>query len=604
MADTLEGLNQAQREAVLTTDRHTLVVAGPGTGKTLTIVRRIAHLIGRGASPVDILAVTFTNRAAREMRERVSALLGAEARGAFIGTFHLLGLRILRDSGMAFSVCAREDQIRVLQSLMGCTTKAARDMAESISRAKNLVEPAYGETVAVMDTYQEALKEGGLWDFDDLISLPAELIREGRAAYGFSHIVVDEYQDISPGQYQLLRCLVSGSTKVCAVGDSDQAVYGFRGADLRNFLDFRHDFPDAATIVLKENYRSTQVIVDAAGAVIRNNRQRIEKDLSAVGEHGRPVTLVSVPDERTEAEFVVREIEARLGGTSHYRLAGLPDPVDFSESTYSFSDFAVLFRTNGQAKAFRDAFSTWGIPCQLVGEKAPLRRKELIDDLKAQRHALTHGLDLEGIIGRINEEADPTGADYALLANFAAAYSGLPVGEALAYIIDELSILGTADAFDPRADSVALMTMHMAKGLEFKVVFLAGAEVGLIPFTLGHEDADPEEERRLFYVAMTRAKEELFVVHAKKRFLYGRRLPGLADALPLRDTCRGSSRQAPSWTKPRRRKESRWGFSGSPASGAPRAFSSRQPAWAGFSFFFGMGILDSQGTLVWQRPHP
>jgi DNA helicase-2/ATP-dependent DNA helicase PcrA len=314
--------------------------------------------------------------------------------------------------------------------------------------------------------------------------------------------------------------------RICAVGDSDQAIYGFRGADLRNFLDFRHDFPDAAVVVLKENYRSTRVIVDAAGAVIRNNRQRIEKELAAVGAIGKPVTHISVPDERTEAEVIIREIEERMGGTSHFRISGLADPVDFSQSTYAFSDFAVLFRTNGQAKALRDAFSAWGIPCQVVGEKAPLRRRALIDELKAQRCTDTTGLDIEEIARRIDPGADPSTAESALLANLAAAYSGLPAGEALACIIDELSVLGTADAFDPRADAVALMTMHMAKGLEFKVVFVTGAEVGIVPFSLGREDADVEEERRLFYVAMTRAKEELFVVHARKRFLYGRRLPG------------------------------------------------------------------------------
>ena len=203
MTDALEGLNQAQREAVLTTDRHLLVVAGPGTGKTLTIVRRIRHLMGCGIPPADILAVTFTNRAAREMRERASALLRNDERGAFIGTFHLLGLRMLRESGMAFSVCAREEQIQVLQSVMGCAQNVARDMAESISRAKNLVEPAYGETVAVMGAYQEILEERGLCDFDDLISLPVDLIREGKGLRGFRHIIVDEYQDISPGQYRL-----------------------------------------------------------------------------------------------------------------------------------------------------------------------------------------------------------------------------------------------------------------------------------------------------------------------------------------------------------------------------------------------------------------
>jgi DNA helicase II / ATP-dependent DNA helicase PcrA len=527
MVDVLAGLNAGQKEAVLETGRHVLVVAGPGTGKTFTIVRRIAHLLDLGIAPSDILAVTFTNRAAREMRERLFALLGSAAEGAFIGTFHLLGLRILRESGMAFSICSREEQIRVLQSISGCSQNAAREMAGSISRSKNLVESAYGEEVAMIDAYQEALKKAGLCDFDDLISLPVHMIREGGAAPRFSHIIVDEYQDISPAQYQLLRCLVNETTKVCAVGDSDQAIYGFRGADLRNFFDFRRDFPDAATVVLRENYRSTQVIVDAAGAVVRNNQQRIEKELNAVGQKGRPVTIVSVPDEKAEAEVVVREIETRLGGTSHYRLAELSDPVDFSDSTYSFSDFAVLFRTNGQAKAFREAFAAWGMPCQLVGEKASQQRQTLIDDLRAQKGALTPDLGIDHIVERTGAEGRLSEGDRALLVNLAAAYRRLPADEALSCMIDELSLLGTADAFDPRADAVVLTTMHMAKGLEFRVVFLAGAETGVIPLDLGHEDGDVEEERRLFYVAMTRAKEELFVVHAKRRFLYGRRLPGL-----------------------------------------------------------------------------
>jgi superfamily I DNA/RNA helicase len=522
MTDILEGLNEGQREAVLTTGRHVLVVAGPGTGKTLTIVRRIAHLITSGIPPADILAVTFTNRAAREMRERLSALLEKDARRVFVGTFHLLGLRMLRDAGMKFSICSREEQIRTLQSVMNCTQKAAKDMAESISRAKNLVEPAYGETVAAIEAYRGALEKNGMLDFDDLISVPVDLMREGKAGRRFNHIIVDEYQDISPGQYRLLRSLTGPSTEICAVGDSDQAIYGFRGADLRNFLDFRRDFPDAATVVLKENYRSTRVIVDAASSVIRNNQQRIEKDLHAMGPQGAVLTLVSVPDDRTEAEVVVREIEGRLGGTSHFRLAGLTDSIDYSASAYSFADFAVLFRTNGQAKAFRDAFSSWGIPYQVVGEKASERSLALMEKLKRRSGQLTAGVTPREMAEEIGANAE----EAAMLTVLAAAYEDLPPEEVLSRVIDEMSLLNAGDTFDPRADAVALMTMHMAKGLEFKVVFLAGAEEGIIPFTLGRGEADTEEERRLFYVGMTRAKEELLITHAKARFLYGHRLPG------------------------------------------------------------------------------
>jgi len=527
MSDVLEGLNASQREAVLTVDRHVLVAAGPGTGKTLTIVRRISHLIGSGVAPADILAVTFTNRAAQEMRERVRGFMGVEASGVFIGTFHLLGLKILRDSGLEPAICAGGEQVRMVESAVSSSVNVARRMIEKISRVKGLVETPDEETARVLDAYQRMLVEKGMCDFDDLITMPFDALEAGKVAYEFRHIIVDEYQDISPAQYRLLRRLAGDRARVCAVGDSDQAIYGFRGADIRNFLNFRKDYGDAASVVLKQNYRSTRVIVDAAGALIRNNRLRIEKELEATGEFGRPVDIVSVADELAEARLIVRQIEARMGGTSFYRLSTQAAPTGFSEGTYCFSDFAVLFRTNGQAKALQEAFLEWGIPCQVVGGKGPLHLKALIEEVRAYGAGQeTDDLDLEGLMARVKDNASLSAAEQAILTNLTIAYKDLPLKAALAHVIDELSVVGAADAFDPRGDAVALMTLHMAKGLEFKVVFVAGVEEGLLPLLLGRQEPDIEEERRLLYVGMTRARVELLLTCARSRFLYGRALSG------------------------------------------------------------------------------
>ncbi len=531
--DVLSGLNGAQKEAVLATDRHALVVAGPGTGKTLTIVRRIAHLIQQGVSPERIFAVTFTNRAAREMRERIATLIGSPADGMFIGTFHLLGLKIMRESGIEPTICTRDEQVGLLESITGASTKAARQTADWISRVRTLGEKPDGEVLKIIDAYREALRQQGMCDFDDLIGVPVDLFDSGAAPRSYreavEHIVVDEYQDISPIQYRLLRRLLGDATRICAVGDSDQAIYGFRGADMGNFLSFREDFPDAAVIVLSENYRSTKIITEAACAVVQNNCQRIDKELRAHREEGRAITVISVADETAEAEAVAREIEERIGGTSHYRLAAMKTSADFSESTFSFSDFAVLFRTNAQARAFRDTLSAWGMPCQVVGEKGLLQRRALIHRLQNQLSSVRDGFDsfdLQGFLKAVEAESCLSGPDKALFQNLAALYNHLPASKALGAIVDELTVFSTVDAFDPRADAVALMTLHTAKGLEFRVVFLAGAEEGLIPFTFGGKGVDVEEERRLFYVGMTRAKEELLLLHARSRFLYGQRLSG------------------------------------------------------------------------------
>ena len=357
MSLILDGLNESQIRAVKATDRHLLMVAGPGTGKTLTIVRRIAYLLQQGISPDQIIAVTFTNRAAREMRQRIGALLKTQADAMFIGTFHLLGLGIMKESlGERFSVCMREDQIDLVRTIVGSHTKAQASV-EKISRVKNCMEQQLDlETNGVYEAYEAAMRQKGLRDFDDLILVPIELFEADRVPVAFrngsKHVIVDEYQDISPAQYRLLKQLVGAhpSNTLCAVGDSDQAIYGFRGADVQNFLNFRNDFADAATVVLTENYRSTKTVLGAAEALVKNNLRRVARELSARRERGAQIRVLSVADQRAEAEFIIRAIEDRVGGTSHYRMAGDKRARDFGETSYALSDFAVLFRTNAQAK--------------------------------------------------------------------------------------------------------------------------------------------------------------------------------------------------------------------------------------------------------------
>lgn len=491
------GLNEDQKRAVTAASGPLLIVAGPGTGKTLTIVRRIAQLIHQGARPESILAVTFTNRAAREMRERTEALLGEEAGNIFIGTFHLLGLRIIRDSGGdEFVILNRDEQVELLKPLMKDSAGKAQQAVDRISRIKNFQGDSDAETEKIYEAYQAALKQRNALDFDDLICTPIELLQNSGIARTyqdrFKYIIVDEYQDINPAQYRLLRLLAGPLGNVCAVGDPDQAIYAFRGADLENFLNFEKDFPGAGRITLAGNYRSTATVLNAADTVIKNNQKRITRELVPTREQGAQISLLSVPDERAEGVFIVREIEHRMGGTSHYQQYA-NGARRSAERSFRFSDFAVIYRTNAQAKALEETFSASGIPYQVIGSRNSAQTKEIEETIAY----------LQSLIQPDNA-AGPAPVDAA------------DAGEA--------KLLTAADFFDPRADAVALMTLHMAKGLEFSVVFITGCEEGLVPCTIMKDGVDIEEERRLFYVGMTRAKDELFLLHSRRRFLYGQQL--------------------------------------------------------------------------------
>jgi DNA helicase-2/ATP-dependent DNA helicase PcrA len=489
-SDICHKLNESQKKAVMTSEGPLLIVAGPGTGKTLTIVHRIAYLISQGVSPENILSVTFTNRAAKEMFERADGLLEGKADKIFIGTFHFLGLKIIRDVLTdSFVIYNRDDQIILLKSLLGVSANKAHEMADRLSRIKSLMDDADDGMKGIYESYQSALMKNSAFDFDDLILKPIEMFNSSdlleKYRSKFKYIIVDEYQDINQAQYRLLKLLADNKGNICAVGDSDQAIYAFRGADVENFLNFERDFKDTKVIHLTHNYRSTGVIVNASGMMIKNNLKRINKELYPTKEKGKHIAVISVPDDKAEGETIIKEIEEQIGGTSHYQMH-TGAVKDFSDRSYGFSDFAVIFRTNAQARAIEEAFITSGIPYQVIGGSRLLKREETND---------------------IRED------NSAVLEN-----------TAVADFINELKLLTPADAFDPRADAVTLMTLHMAKGLEFKIVFVAGVEDGLIPYTLNKDAADIEEERRLFYVGMTRAMDGLFLIHARNRFLYGQRL--------------------------------------------------------------------------------
>ncbi len=541
-----EGLNESQKNAVMAVNGPVLIVAGPGTGKTLTIVRRIAYLIQQGAKPENILAVTFTNRAAREMEERAEALLGSHAKNIFIGTFHLLGLSIIKNTlPDNFVIYNRDEQVSLLKPLLKGSNTRAHEAVEKISKVKSLLEDADDEINKIYAAYQSALNEKAALDFDDLILKPIEILsnlpsnipspprgegdsifkannKEAAERYRniFKYIIVDEYQDINPAQYRLMRLLSEGNGNICAVGDSDQAIYTFRGADITNFLNFEKDLKAAKRITLTENYRSTGVILNASNGVIKNNQNRIEKELCPTRGEGRLITLVSVPDEKAEGEFIVKEIEARIGGTSHYQMMHTKEMNDFSGESYSFSDFAVLFRTNAQAKAIEDAFETSGIPYQVVGRTHSLNKDAVLKKINELKDRLTIDELLSTVLNESGlKEYYKDGSVF--LENIIASYKDKGSEEAIKNIINEITLMSPADFYDPRADAVALMTLHMAKGLEFKMVFIAGVEEGLLPYTIKKDGVDIEEERRLFYVGITRAKDELFLLHARNRFLYG-----------------------------------------------------------------------------------
>lgn len=626
MSDTtshplLQDLNDEQREGVLTTDGPVLMLAGAGSGKTKTLTHRIAYLVDvKKVHPSAILAVTFTNKAATEMRVRINGLLGRDAEDRmflpFLGTFHSIAVRILRREAMhlgyptSFVIYDEADTQSVVKLVckdLGIEEKvfSPQAMRNLISSAKNelllpgqyakLAQGRAQETAALIyPEYQKRLKASGAVDFDDIIMLVVRLLEENpevlkRYQEQFQHILVDEYQDTNHAQYQLVQLLAEKHRNICVVGDDWQSIYSWRGANYENILNFESDYPDAKVIKLEQNYRSTQHILDAAHSVITKNTIRTDKKLFTEKGDGEKIMIQQVSDELAEGQFVIQTID---------RLV--------SDQGYKYSDCAVLYRTNAQSRSLEESFLRYNTPYQIVGGVRFYERKEIKDTLAYLRFvanpqdsvswrrivnvparglgdkslavmsdfATAQGLDLleacrqEAEVAGLTPKARVAFADFAILiTDFRDAAERLPVAElaelilkksgyldaiekentgtltgadrlenvqeflgvakgfgttALEEFLSDISLVTDLDTWENTNDAVTLMTLHAAKGLEFKAVFMIGMEEGIFPHSRTmFEPAELEEERRLCYVGMTRARERLYLLHATMRLLYG-----------------------------------------------------------------------------------
>ena len=610
----LAGLNPAQLEAVTHTDGPLLVVAGAGSGKTRVLTHRIARLIEvGGVSPFQILAITFTNKAAGEMRDRVGALVGPVAQRMWVSTFHSACVRILRRDAKllgypsAFTIYDQADAVRltgyVLRDLNVDTKKfPPRGVHATISAAKNegLGPVEYAERASVIHErriadvfaeYQQRLVRAGAMDFDDLLGVTVELLRtqpEVLAGYQqrFAHVLVDEYQDTNPVQNELVMLLGERHRNVCVVGDLDQSIYAFRGADMRNLAEFETTFPDATVVVLEQNYRSTQTILDAANAVIANNLSRRPKDLWTDAGAGAAIVHFQGEDEGDESQWVAHEISK-----AH-------------EDGARWSDVAVFYRTNAQSRVIEEQFLHSGIPYRVVGGTRFYDRKEVKDALaylqaaanpsdevsvkrvlntpkrgvgdqtvgRLDAYARAHGMTfvdalrrwdqagasarsargIESFLELIDDvsthladgpsavleqllqrsgyvaelEAEHTVEADSRLENLSELVGLASEFETVEEFLEQVSLVADTDSLpdpdDPSDTGVVLMTLHSAKGLEFPVVFLIGMEEGVFPHMRSlTEPAQLEEERRLCYVGITRARERLFVSNAWCRTLHG-----------------------------------------------------------------------------------
>jgi DNA helicase-2/ATP-dependent DNA helicase PcrA len=627
--EPLAGLNPAQREAVLHFEGPMLVLAGAGSGKTRVLTTRIARLIEHhGVDPSRILSVTFTNKAAGEMRDRIARLLGEEPKGMWSGTFHAIGARILRSSAQhvgrtsSFTIYDEDDSLGVVKRIMereGVPQKqySPKVIASLISDAKNaLVPPGEYESLAmdpvsrtaakIYKQLEPTLRAANAVTFDDLLVLPVEIFRKDETTLAryrdrFQFILVDEYQDTNRAQFQFIKLLGSAHGNVVVVGDDDQSIYGWRGADIRNILDFEKEFTAAKLVRLEDNYRSTPDILHVANAAITQNIGRKGKTLRATREAGEPVTLLAALDERDEADFILEEIKARR----HREDRG-------------FNEFAVLYRTNAQSRALEDALRREAIPYRLVGSVRFYDRREIrdlmaylklianpsdeeafrraigvpkrgigdssVDTLAARardtrvslsevaaREDLQESLrpaarkalaDFTRLISGLRERAKDTSVDVLIqeligeiryvdylqaegpesardrIENLSALVNGAAEtviddgGEVgltpLDHFLQRAMLVAGADALDPSADAVTLMTLHNAKGLEYPVVFLTGLEDGLFPLSQSFDDPPKlEEERRLFYVGITRAEEKLYLSHTEMRRRNGELLPSI-----------------------------------------------------------------------------
>jgi DNA helicase II / ATP-dependent DNA helicase PcrA len=646
-ARAVPSLNPEQQRAVAHVEGPILVLAGAGSGKTRVLTARVARLIDEHGVPPDrILCVTFTNKAAGEMRQRIRHLLGRDPVGAWIGTFHALGARLMRRHAerlgwdSTFTIFDAEESLREIKRVLEAEDldpkkwkpKAVRaalsDAKNQLVTPKEFAEQHSGgfdlflrNVARVYPTYQARLREQNAFDFDDLLVKPVELFEAhedvlARYQERFAFVLVDEYQDTNHAQFRFLELLAHRHRNLMVVGDDDQSIYGWRGADLSNILDFERTFSGAAVVRLERNYRSSATILAAANEVIRRNLHRKEKTLRTDRDEGERITLVQTADERDEGGWIVEEIETRMreGRADQYR------------------DFAILYRTNAQSRALEDAFRRRGVPYQIVGGVRFYERRE-IQDVLAYLRLISNPQDSAAFarvvnvpkrgVGRTSQErlvawamgegiplleaarrADEVPSLHAggvkgiqrfadLIQRFSARAATLSVGPLVEELVEELDLLthlrdegpegedraenvkelvagamdfdserveewedgppdhfteldlflqhvalvADIDSHDPDSDAVTLMTLHNAKGLEFPVVFIAGLEEGLFPLARAYDEpAALEEERRLFYVGITRAQHKLIFTWSRERrragdFTFGN-LSSFVDDVP------------------------------------------------------------------------
>ena len=530
-ADVLAGLDPDQRRAAETIDGPLLIVAGPGSGKTRTLIRRIAHLAANhGVPPSRCLAITFTRRAAGEMRDRLRALLPAAWEHVALHTFHSLGLSILTEHCNAaglqrgFRVASEAERIELLRDALDVSEKHARGRLSAISRAKrtHALPPDEGSGKA-FEAYERAMEARNLCDFDDLVIRAADALESDpalRALYRQRHrwVSVDEYQDVDEQQVRLLKQIVPPHGNVCAIGDPDQAIYGFRGADVRFFSEFQQDFPRTRVVRLTRNYRSDRNIVILSGQVIgrRGSARRAGPAGEAVENVPDLVTLHEAPTDRAEAEFIVQSLERTLGGHSFFSIDSGRAADTGGQAALSFSDFAVLYRTGAQVPALVEALRRSGMPFQRRSHHRLLDHPGVSAALDVLRETRSPGLVRElleaACLGGGRGDAQMLEACELLRP------AAVACGDDLQRFLSDLSLGTEVDTWDPRADRISLLTLHAAKGLEFPVVFIAGCENGLLPLTWGRADRTVlDEERRLFYVGVTRARAKLYLCRAKKR---------------------------------------------------------------------------------------
>ena len=509
-----------------------LIVAGPGTGKTWTLTHRLAHLIADcGIAPEQCLALTFSRRAAAEMQQRLARLLPEQAQRVPVMTFHALGLSILREHGSrlglspSLRVATETERRDLLARTLLISPRAAEQLLERIARQKRrdqLCNPAQAAEVAAAMTWYEREMRARQWvDFEDLVALPVRLLESNcdlveyyRDRYRW--ISVDEYQDIDAVQYRLLRLLVPPHGNLCAIGDPDQAIYGFRGADVRYFQQFGKDFPGARTVLLRRNYRSTQAIVEAALEVIAPRSLVPDRGMVACGLGPEQIEIHTCASEYAEAEFVVHSIERMLGGSSFFSLDSRR-VTGHEAQAISFGEFAVLYRTESQADALVEALERSGIPFQRRSHR-PLAEQPVVQAILRQVLQMHAQCPARPVLELVDQAAKHAGIpertpDFNAI-RFLAARHETDLGQ----FLSELALGMDADLWDPRADRVSLLTLHAAKGLEFPVVFIVGCEQGLLPLYWGTPDEQAlAEERRLLFVGMTRAQRRLILTCALKR---------------------------------------------------------------------------------------